>query len=198
MADGPTITETLSGGSCSAESNLVVREHRPGPFATVVPIVRREEGRRVRTEWRAADNRWWPLGVLLGVVVAAVPVLLQVFVEHQPLWYSLVFPPAAVGSLVGAARGRLRLTEEGVEVRKLRTRVYRWSDIASVDRAPEWESRSVTWLRRNGSVPSSAPEELAPPGLRGRVGRNEALDEIVAHIRQRAGLEEGRVLGHTQ
>lgn len=146
---------------------------------------------RVKTEWSATDDRWWPLRVLLSLVVASVPVLLELVVEHQPLWSLLVLPVAAAPNILGASRSRLRLTDAGVEVRKLRTHVYRWSDIASVERAPEWESNKVIWLRLRGSVPSSAPEVLVPPGSRTRAVDSQTLDDVVALVRQRAGLSPG-------
>ena len=142
---------------------------------------------RVKTEWRATDSPWWPLQTMLLVALAAVPVVLAFVVEHhQPLWMALCAPALAfVLHLVRIVRRRVRLTEAGVEVRGLRTRVYRWSDIASVERAPEWSSTSVIWLRLRGSVPSAAPEVLAPPGLGGRGPTDRALDHIVAEIERR-------------
>jgi hypothetical protein len=152
----------------------------------------------VKTEWKVTDHRWWPLRVLLSVGVAAVPLALDYAREHQPVWAFLVLPVAAVLHLVGAARSRLRLTDAGVEVRRLRTRVYRWSDIASVERAPEWDDTSVIWLRLRGSVPTSAPEELVPPGLPANATRGRTLDDIVTLVRRRAGLEQdGPVLGQS-
>ncbi|WP_408630471.1 PH domain-containing protein [Microlunatus flavus] len=143
----------------------------------------------LRTEWSATDDPRWPLTILLYVVSSAAASVLTVVVWHRPLGYALGFLGAGVLGLVATARARLRLTDEGVEVRGLRTRLYRWSDIVSVQRAPEWENDSVIWLRQRGAVPSSAPDVLAPPGLRGRHARDEALEGLVVAIRQRAGLD---------
>lgn len=67
--------------------------------------------------------------------------------------------------------------------------MYRWSDIASVERAPEWEGASAIWLRLRGSVPTAAPEILVPPGTRSRAARNQTLDDVVTIIRRKAELE---------
>jgi hypothetical protein len=149
----------------------------------------------VTTEWKATDHRWWPLRVLLSVAVTAAPLLLDHVWPAQGLWPYVVLPVAAVLNLVWAVRDRLRLTDAGVEVRRLRTRVYRWSDIASVERAPAWADPSVIWLRLRGSVPTSAPEELVPPGLRADADGGRALDDIVALVRRRAGLTQENAVG---
>ena len=143
---------------------------------------------RTKTSWSATENRWWPAWVLLSLVVAGVPLVLEVTLEHQPFWTLLAFPVAAVLQIAGAARSRVRLTEAGVEVRRLRTRLYRWSDIASVERAPEWESRTTVWLRLHGSVPTAAPEELVLPGVRARRAEGPTLGAFVGSVRLRAGL----------
>ncbi|MGI3785110.1 MAG: hypothetical protein ACRYG2_30495 [Janthinobacterium lividum] len=161
---------------------------RPGPGGSSAPT-EREPGGCVKTEWKATDSRWWPLRVLVSLVVASVPLALGVVLEDQPVWTLVAFPVAAVLQIIGAARSRLRLTDAGVEVRRLRTRLYRWSDIASVERAPEWEGTKVIWLRLRGSVPSSAPEVLVPPGPGDRDADGQTLDAIVSLVRRRAGLE---------
>lgn len=143
----------------------------------------------VKTEWRTTDNPRWLVWLLLSTVVAGVLFVLEVGLKHESLWTSLAFPVAAALNIVAAYRGRLRLTDAGVEVRRLRTRLYRWSDIASVERAPEWDGDSVIWLQLRGSVPTAAPEILAPPGTRSRTARNQTLDDVVTIIQQRAELE---------
>jgi hypothetical protein len=144
----------------------------------------------VKTEWKATDDPRWPLTVLVHVVVAAVVVVLVVGVWHRPVGLSLAYPAASLLAVLGVVRGRVRLTDEGVEVRRLRTRVYRWSDIVSVERAPEWEDTSLVWLRRRGSVPTSSPDVLALPGLRRGGPTDEILDDLVALIRRRAGIDQ--------
>lgn len=143
----------------------------------------------MRTEWSATDDPRWPVTIFLCIAPAAAASVLTVVVWHRPMVYAMGFLAAGVLGLVGTARARLRLSDEGVEVRGLRTRVYRWSDIASVERAPEWESDSVIWLRRRGAVATSSPDVVAPPGLRGRRAKDEAINGLVAVIKQRAGLD---------
>ena len=138
-----------------------------------------------KTEWRATDDPWWLLRAVLAVVAATAGLLILVLLVQAPL--NLLVAPVVISALqLGAAlRARMRLTAEGIEVRRLRTRTYRWSDIESVQRAPAWDSSSSIWLRLRGSWPQSEPEVLVPPGRKTRGGDEQTLNDIVALMQER-------------
>jgi hypothetical protein len=144
----------------------------------------------MKSEWKTTDDPRWLLWLVLSTVLAGALFVLQTTPKHEPWWTALALLLAAAVNIAATTRSRLRLTDEGVEVRRLRTRTYRWSDIASIERAPEWESTSIIWLRLRGSVATSAPEVLTTPGTRDRATRDRALDHIVTVVRQRVASEQ--------
>ena len=143
----------------------------------------------VKVEWKTADDPRWLAWLLLSTAVSGALLVLDVTVRHGVWWTCLAWPVTATSNAVATSRSRLRLIDEGIEVRKLRTRLYRWSDIASIERAPEWESTALIWLRLRGSVSTSDPEVLGAPGTRGQAARDRALDDIVAFVRRRVASE---------
>jgi hypothetical protein len=116
------------------------------------------------TLWAVQRNRWWPTTpVVYAVGGTALTVLLGAMTRLNP-WslLAMLFVPYGL-STVTAARARVRLTTEGVEVRGLRTRLLRYTDITAVEIAPEWDGARAIWIRLRGSVPQAEPEVLAPP-----------------------------------
>jgi hypothetical protein len=116
------------------------------------------------TLWDVPANRWWPTTpVLYAIGGSLLTALLGGLTRLNP-WslLAMIFVPYGLSS-VTAARARVRLTEEGLEVRGLRTRLMPYADIVSVEVAPDWDGERAIWLRLRGSVPQSEPEVLAPP-----------------------------------
>lgn len=116
------------------------------------------------TLWDVADNRWWPATPLMYAVggVSLTVLLLRVTTFDPWSLLALLFVPYGLAS-VPAARARVRLTPEGVEVRGLRTTLLPYAAIASLQVAPDWDGARAIWLRLRDSVPQAAPEVLAPP-----------------------------------
>lgn len=112
-------------------------------------------------------------------------VLVSVLLAHAPVY---VFVAPVLGTLLQlwtTLRSRIRLTTDGIEVRRFRTRTYAWSDIESVQRAPEWENSSSIWLHLRGRLPQSEPEVLVPPARRSWRAAGRTLDDIVALMQER-------------
>lgn len=137
------------------------------------------------TLWQTEERGWWPLApVLYSVGGVALTVLLVVTTRMSP-WSLLALLVVPFGfATVREARARVRLTDEGVEVRGLRTRLLRYADVGSVEVAPAWDGGRAVWVRLRGSVPQAAPEVLAPPPEWWQV-RGRSLDDVVARIRSR-------------
>ena len=116
------------------------------------------------TLWDVPANRWWPTTPVLYAVGGPVLTALLAGMTRLNPWSLLAMLVVPYGlSSVTAARARVRLTPEGVEVRGLRTRVLRYADIASVEVAPDWDGSRAIWIRLRGSVPQADPEVVAPP-----------------------------------
>ena len=116
------------------------------------------------TLWDVPPNRWWPtIPLVYALGGVGLTVLLGVMTRLNP-WslLALLFVAYGVGT-VPAARTRVRLTPEGVEVRRLRTAVLRYAEIASVEVAPEWDGGRAVWIRLRTSQPQAEPEVLTPP-----------------------------------
>jgi hypothetical protein len=116
------------------------------------------------TLWDVPPNRWWPtIPLVYALGGVGLTVLLGVMTRLDP-WslLALLFVAYGLGT-VSAARTRVRLTPEGVEVRRLRTTLLRYGDIASVEVAPEWDGGRSVWIRLRASQPQSEPEVLTPP-----------------------------------
>lgn len=137
------------------------------------------------TLWEVQRNRWWPTTpVVFATGGTALTVLLAGTTRLDP-WslLAMLFVPYGLASVPGA-RTRARLTPEGLEVRGLRTRLLRYTDIASVEVAPDWDGSRTIWIRLRDSVPQAAPEVVAPPPEWWHVpGRS--LTDVVAAIQAR-------------
>jgi hypothetical protein len=144
------------------------------------------------TLWEVSANRWWPtIPVLYAVGGIALTVLLGVLTRLDP-WslLALLFVPYGLAS-VPAARARVRLTPDAVEVRGLRTTRFRYADIASVEVSPAWAGARSVWIRLEGSWPQAAPEVLSPPPEWWHVpGRS--LADVVAAVQARTDAAHGR------
>lgn len=122
------------------------------------------EGVKDKTEWRGREQpRFW-----FGYF-APLPLALFATIDvRRHAWGSWSWLPVLLlAVLVGLSvwsvhRQRVRLTDEGIEVRRLRTRVIRWDDITSVEVAPEYEAYGI-WLRTRGMHPQARPDELPVP-----------------------------------
>lgn len=116
------------------------------------------------TLWDVPANRWWPTTPVLYAVGGSVLTVLLAGLTRLNPWslLAMILVPYGLSS-VTAARARVRLTPDGLEVRGLRTRLLHYPDIASVEVAPEWDGERAIWIRLRGSVPQAAPEVLAPP-----------------------------------
>lgn len=91
------------------------------------------------TQWRVRGLRMWLylLPLVLLVVDGVGPVLQLLHSGGYPLsafgvTMLVLLVPVSSFNLVLAARTRVRLAPEGLEVRELGTRTYPWSDIAGV------------------------------------------------------------------
>ncbi|HEY0240261.1 MAG TPA: hypothetical protein VGC37_16620 [Friedmanniella sp.] len=137
------------------------------------------------TLWEVQRNRWWPTTpVLYAVGGTALTALLAATTRLDP-WslLAMLFVPYGL-STVTASRARVRLTPEGLEVRGLRTRLLRYTDITAVEIAPEWDGARAIWIRLRSSVPQAEPEVVAPPPEWWREpGRS--LADVVTAIRVR-------------
>lgn len=145
-----------------------------------------------RTEWRLAEQ---PLGWLTYLAPLPLVAIVAMDVLKTPpitvrfwLGVAVTLVLVAVG-LWAAQRCRVRLTEDGVEVRQLRTRVYRWEDISAVQVAPAWD-RAAVWLRTRDMHPQAAPEVLPVPLGRGRRPSDTTLADAAASIARRSGIAE--------
>ena len=137
------------------------------------------------TLWEVQRSRWWPTTpVLYAAGGTALTVLLAIMTRLNP-WslLAMLFVPYGLSS-VPAARARVRLTPEGVEVRGLRTRLLRYTEITSVEVAPEWDGARAIWIRLRGSAPQSEPEVLAPPPEWWH-GPGRSLGDVVAAVQAR-------------
>jgi len=135
------------------------------------------------TVWDARDDRRWPLRLALLVVLAVGLHLLLVRFAGGNLWSGLGVVLVAVATAWRDTRLRVRLTPDGVEVRRLRTTLYRYSEIDTVQAAPAWADTSGSvWIRVRGAVPQSEPEVLRPPPGWGRPDRARALTDLVAQV----------------
>ena len=137
------------------------------------------------TLWAVGANGWWPVvPVLYAAGGVGLTVLLGALTRLDP-WslLALLFVPYGLAS-VSAARARVRLTPDAVEVRGLRTTRFRYADIASVEVSPAWDGGRAVWLRLAGSWPQTAPEVLAPPPEWWRGGEH-SLGAVVAEIQAR-------------
>lgn len=116
------------------------------------------------TLWEAPASRWWPaVPLLYAVGGVTLTVLLAQLTRWNP-WSLLALLVVAPGlPAVRAARARVRLRPDGVEVRGVRTRLLPYAAIAWVDVAPEWDGAQAVWIRLAGSWPQADPEVLAPP-----------------------------------
>jgi hypothetical protein len=148
------------------------------------------------TLWAVQRNRWWlTTPVLYALGGTALTALLAAMTRLDP-WslLAMIFVPYGLSSVTGA-RARVRLTPEGLEVRGLRTRLVPYTDIASVEVAPEWDGARAIWVRLRGSVPQSEPEVLAPPAEWWHVpGRSlaDVVSTIQARVDAARGPEPGR------
>lgn len=137
------------------------------------------------TLWEATPSRWWPATpVLYGTGGTVLAVLLASVTRLNP-WSLLALLVVPVGlPAVRAARARVRLTPEGVEVRGVGTTLLRYADIASVEVSPDWEGGRSVWIRLRASWPQAAPEVLTPPpGWWDAEGGS--LGDVVAAVRAR-------------
>jgi hypothetical protein len=145
----------------------------------------------VITLWDVQEGRWWPLSpVLFTLGGVALTVLLGIMTRLNPwsLLAALVIPFGF--TTVREARARVRLLPDGVEVRGLRTRLFRYADITSVQVAPEWDGARAVWIRLRGSVPQAAPEVLAPPPEWWQTS-DRSLQDVVALIQERVDAANG-------
>ena len=141
----------------------------------------------VRTEWRATDDAWWWVwSILSGFATLALAVLPGLGRRHEPLWALAPAVVLVLLSVLAGGRSRVRLTDAGVEVRRLRTRTYRWADIASVEVSPDWDGTGSIWLRERGALPTTAPEVIGLPGRRPQDARELPVERVVELIRERA------------
>ena len=145
------------------------------------------------TLWDVRANRWWPsVPVLFTAGGLGLTVLLALTTRLNP-WSLLaaLFVPYGLWA-VRAARTRVRLTPDGVEVRGLRTRVLPYVGIESVEVSPDWEGARSVWVRLRASSPHSAPEVLTPPPEWWHED-GRSLEAVVALIRAR--VERARDAG---
>lgn len=138
-----------------------------------------------KTEWTRADRpRWW-LSYFSAVPFVAVVVM--TYPQGGSAMYRWVSVAAIVIAVIGTVwatrRLRVSLTAEGVEVRRWRTVLYRWSDITSAEPAPAWDTPAV-WLRTVGMHDQAAPEVLPLPRGRYR-GSDQMVQQAVDAIRRR-------------
>ncbi|GAA3551362.1 hypothetical protein GCM10022197_02850 [Microlunatus spumicola] len=148
------------------------------------------------TVWDARDDRRWPLRLAVGAVLAVGLHLLLVFFAGGNVLSGLGVVLLAVAVGWRDARLRVRLTPDGVEVRRLRTTLYRYAEIDSVRVAPDWaETCGTVWIRLRGAVPQSEPEVLRPPPGWGRSDPEQALAEVVAEVQ--GHVDEARTVGRS-
>ena len=95
---------------------------------------------------------------------------------------------------------RVRLTPDGVEVRGLRTRLYPYADIASVEVAPDWDGSRAVWvrLRASAAVRPSPRCSTPPPVLDARDVRARTWPASVDAIRARAEAAAATRRRHTE
>jgi hypothetical protein len=138
------------------------------------------------TVWDARDDRRWPLRLGVVVVLALVLHLALVRFAGGSLWSGLGVVLLAVATAWRDARLRVRLTPDGVEVRRLRTTLYRYAEIDTVRESPDGaDSGPSVWIRLRGAVPQSEPEILRPPPGWGEPDRARALTDVVAEVQAR-------------
>lgn len=114
-----------------------------------------------RTEWGFRDEtRWW---LRLAAPLAAPLALWLTIALLEPDAVSTAGVPAALLAVAGiwlVTRRRVRLTDDGVEVRTFFTTVYPWARIESVQPSPDWEGRSISLHLRDAE---RSREELPLP-----------------------------------
>ncbi len=132
------------------------------------------------SEWRIFDERWWLLP--LAVRALSVCALIVVFSLSglQVEWLAAALAILIVLRTAMTWWIRVRLTRAGVEVRRLRTKTYRWEDLESAATTAGWNGAIV--LRGRVDVPGPWTATLPFPRGAFRRSDDRTLPEAAAEI----------------
>lgn len=89
-------------------------------------------------EWRVFDERWWLLPLAVRVLSVCALIVIFTLSGFQIEWFAALLAIMIVLGTAVTWWTRVRLTPDGVEVRRLRTRTYRWEDLESATVTTGW------------------------------------------------------------
>jgi hypothetical protein len=136
-----------------------------------------------QAEWTIFDERWWLLPLALRVVLVSTVLGFSALSGFQVDGIAVVLALLVVLTTAHSWWVRVRLTAEGIEVRRLRTRMYRWSDVQAVTITDGWHSGIVV---HDGCGRSRSRAAVLPfPRGTFRTSGDRTLEEAVAEITSR-------------
>ena len=138
------------------------------------------------SEWRIFDERWWLLPLAVRALSVCTLIVIFTLSGLRVEWLAAVLALLIVLRTAMTWWTRVRLTRAGVEVRRLRTKIYRWEDLESATVTAGWHGAIL--LRGRGDIPGSWTATLPFPRGTFRPSEDrtlpEAAAEIASHIEQ--------------